>query len=137
MAALIVSIPKEYRKSPNKRLVLPQTQWGRLLGLTDRDNRKLFRESNTSIDDMALSEYNVRILLDENLDGEDGTLAANEIPMLFGDFNGICVLLAGGPRMDFSTEYGYANDRLALRTLQHVDTGVVDTNTVRGYRVAN
>ena len=136
MAAFATSIPKEYLKSPNKRLVLPLVQWGRLMGLVDGEDRKLFRDSNASVGDLGLSEYNVRVLLDENLDGEDGTVAANDIPMLFGDFDGICVLLAGGPRMDFSTEYGYSSDALSLRTLQHVDTGVVDTNTVRGYRLS-
>ena len=138
MAAFATSIPKEYLKSPNKRLVMPLRVWGQLMGLEDGEQRKLFSSSNMNVDDLQLTEYSVRVLLDENLDGATANVnAADQTPMLFGDFDGFCVLLAGGPRMDFSTEYGFANDRLSLRTLQHVASGVVDTNTIRAYRTTS
>ena len=73
------------------------------MGLEDGEQRKLFSSSNMNVDDLQLTEYSVRVLLDENLDGATANVnAADQTPMLFGDFDGFCVLLAGGPRMDFS-----------------------------------
>ena len=47
-----------------------------------------------------------------------------------------CVILAGGPRMDFSTEFGFVNDRLALRVIQHVGSAIVDTKGFKGVTVS-
>ena len=133
MAAFATSFAKEYQKQPGKRLVTTLVTWGKLMGLEDTRGRKLFSDSNASVDDLQLSEYNVRVMLDDNL--EDGN-ATNEIPMIIGDFGGYCVVLAGGPRMDFSTEYAFQQDRLAIRALQHIGgVGIVDQKAAKGYRL--
>ena len=123
ITAIATSIPKEYMKSPAKRMVMSLDTWSGLMALVDGDNRKLLRDSNMDVDDMSLSEFNSRILLDENMDSR--TFSAADIPVIFGDFQeSICVLLSGGPRVDFSTEFGFQNDRLSLRFLQHADMGI-------------
>ena len=129
MASISTSVPKEYMTSPNKRLVMSLATWTAIMGRVDGDMRKLFRDSNQSVDDLQLAEYNVRVVLDDNL--EAGNVAGN-VPMLFGDMMSFCVVLAGGPRMDFSTEFGFANDRLALRVIQHVGSAIVDTKGFKG-----
>ena len=133
MAAFATSFAKEYQKQPGKRLVTTLVTWGKLMGLEDTRGRKLFSDSNSSVDDLMLSEYNVRVMLDDNLDDGNQT---GEIPMIIGDFGGYCVVLAGGPRMDFSTEYKFQQDRLALRAIQHIGgVGIVDQKAAKGYRL--
>ena len=133
MASISTSIPKEYMTSPNKRLVMSLATWTGIMGRVDTDMRKLFRDSNMSVDDLQLAEYNVRVVLDDNLEAGSAT---GQIPMLFGDMQSFCVILAGGPRMDFSTEFGFANDRLALRVIQHVGSAIVDTKGFKGVHVS-
>ena len=133
MAQWTTSIPKEYMTSPNKRLVMSLATWTGIMGRVDNDQRKLFRDSNMSVDDLQLAEYNVRVVLDDNLEAGGAT---GEVPILFGDMQSFCVILAGGPRMDFSTEFGFVNDRLALRVIQHVGSAIVDTKGFKGVTVS-
>lgn len=127
------SIPKEYLMTPTKRLVMQLATWGKLMALVDGDGRKLLRDSNQSVEDLQLGEYMVRITIDDNLDA--GT-ATGHVPFIFGDMNSLCAILAGGPRMDFSTEYAFRSDRLALRCIQHIGSAIVDTKGFKGYSLA-
>ena len=126
-------IPKEYRRQPSKRVVMSQLVYSRLAGLVDGDQRRLLRDSSTSMDDLQLTEYNVRIVLDDNMDPGE---ASNQIPWLFGDMQSFCLLMSGGPRIDYSSEYGYQHDRLAIRVLQHCGNAIIDTKGFKGYNVS-
>ena len=135
MASFIGSLSKEYFKVPSKKILMRLSVWSNLIGvpIASDDNRPIFvngpPNQDINIANMSLPQYAVDIILDENLDV--GT-AASEVPMIYGDFNGYCARLAGGPRIDFSTEFGFRQDRLAYRFLQHAGGTVVDEMAFRG-----
>ena len=137
MAQFVGSLQKEYFRMPSKKMMMPLSIWSKLMGLVDGDERPLFVNAgpnqDSNINNFSLPQYAVDVVLDENLD--PGT-ATSQVPIVYGDLMGYCARLARGVRVDFSTEYGYANDRLAYRFLQHAGGVVVDINAFKGYQVA-
>ena len=96
MATFLTSLPKEYFRAPNKLLSMKLSVWGKLMGARDGEDRRLF-DSNSSLEDMTLAPWNIRVVLDENWD--EGT-TANQVPWFYGDFTSACFVMyragAGG-----------------------------------------
>lgn len=72
-------------------------------------------------------------MLDDNV--EDETAAGN-IPFIVLAANTMGLRFAGPFRMEFSSEYGWASDRLSYKFAQHFDSDLLDTKGARGYKLA-
>jgi HK97 family phage major capsid protein len=57
--------------------------------------------------------------------------------VVFGDLKRYFVRRAGGVRVDVSTDYKFANDQVALRTIMRVDGDLIDTSAVNYLISAN
>ena len=131
MATFLTALPKEYFRAPNKLLSMKLSVWGKLMGARDGEGRRLF-DSNTSLEDMRLAPWNIRVVLDENWD--EGT-AANQVPWFYGDFTSACFVMYGPVRVDYSSEYGFTTDRMWWRFIAHRSFQVIDPNGIRGGQV--
>ena len=56
--------------------------------------------------------------------------------MIMGDLSAHTVRFSGGPRIDYSTEYGFDRDALAYRFAHYFDAKQIDPNKLRGYKLA-
>ena len=56
--------------------------------------------------------------------------------MIMGDLSAHTVRFSGGPRIDYSTEYGFDKDALAYRFAHYFDAKQIDPNKLRGYKLA-
>jgi HK97 family phage major capsid protein len=58
-------------------------------------------------------------------------IGASAKSVLFGDFSGYFVRLAGGVRIERSVDYAFANDLVTVRFIARGDGDLVDTNAVK------
>ena len=49
--------------------------------------------------------------------------------------SGHILRFAGGARIEYSTEFGFENDTLAYRFIQHADAKQLDKDKFRGYKL--
>ena len=132
MSRFCGSLPKEYFRKPNKKMVMRLSMWTRLQGAVDGENRKLF-DSNSSLGDLQLPDFNVSVILDENVDV--GT-AAGQNAIYYGDLMSFCLVYFGPTRVDFSPYEAWSADQLSWRFIAHRGFANIDPNGIRGGRVA-
>ena len=133
LATFLTGLDKEYFRAPNKLLSMSLATWGKFQGVTDGERRKLF-DSNTSLEDMVLTPWNIRVVIDENWD--DGA-TAGDIPWFYGDFMSGCFVMYGPVRVDYSMEYRFDTDRMYWRFISHRGFRVVDPNGFKGGRITS
>ena len=131
LATFLTGLDKEYFRAPNKLLSMTLATWGKFQGVTDGERRKLF-DSNTSLEDMVLTPWNIRVVIDENW---DTGATAGDIPWFYGDFMSACFVMYGPVRVDYSMEYRFDTDRLYWRFIAHRGFRVVDPNGFKGGRI--
>ena len=73
-----------------------------------------------------------RVVLDPNV--ADATLSATSV--LFGDFSGYHVRLAGGVRFERSDDYAFANDLVTFKAALRADGDLVDAGAVKSFQGA-
>ena len=122
------SLAIPYYNNPNKVIACDLETWLSLLAVRDVDGFPILMNSLGS--EMPSSILGIPVVLDQNMPA----VAENVVPMVVGDLRGHAVHYAGGPRVDFSSEYGFGKDRLSYRFIQHADAEVIDINAYRGYR---
>ena len=131
MSRFCGSLPKEYFRKPNKKMVMRLSLWTRLQGAVDREMRKLF-DSNSSLGDLQLPDFNVSVVLDENVDA--GT-AQNDNAIYYGDLMSFCLVYFGSTRVDFSPYEAWNTDQLSWRFIAHRGFANIDPNGIRIGRV--
>lgn len=134
MVRIVTSIPKEYFKMGDKKLVVPLEDWARIMGSIDADGRKLFNSWDTvggqsNISQLRLPDYQLDVILDQNLDR--GTPAVNQNRLIFGLLKSVCLVYYGPPRVDYSMEYGYRSDRYYWRFIVYRGQRVIDPNGLK------
>jgi len=133
MIKVLTSQPKEYMRSPSNLLLMRKSVYAGLLSLADKDGRALFFMQNDPNTGLPMSVIGQRMEIDENVDDAS---KANNIPLIMGDFDGMFLRYAGGPRIDYSAHVRFTNDEYRYRFIQHADARIVDTLTFRGYEVS-
>ena len=131
MSNFMGTLPKEYFRMAGKMLVMSLAVWTRLQGAEDGEQRKLF-DSNSSIGDLQLPDFNVGVVLDENVDA--GT-ATNEVPIYYGHLGSFCLVYFGPTRIDFSPYEAWSTDQLSWRFIAHRGFANIDVNGIRGFKV--
>ena len=117
-----------YYNNPDKVIVSNLETWLSLLSVRDLDGFPVLLNSLGS--EMPNSILGIPVVLDQNMPA----VAMGEVPMIVGDLRGHAVHYAGGPRVDFSSEYGFGKDKLSYRFIQHADAANIDINSYRGYK---
>lgn len=139
MSDLMGGIPKEYFRRPNRKLVMRLEEWVALMGLTvsSSDGRRLFHSSWNAggaqgIQSLMLDDYGLGVVLDQNM--EAGT-AAGQIPFFYGDLTGICLVMFGPIRVEFSQHEAFSTDQLRWKFIAYRKQAFVDTFAITGGRV--
>ena len=128
MATFMGRLPKEYFRMAGKMQVMSLAVWTRLQGAEDGEQRKLF-DSNSSIGDLQLPDFNTGVVLDENLDA--GT-ATGHVPIYYGHLGSFCLVYFGPTRIDFSPYEAWNTDQLSWRFIAHRGFANIDVNGIRG-----
>ena len=136
---LMAGIPKEYFRRPNRKLVMRLEEWALLVSRTvsTTDGRRLFHSSWNAggamgMNSLRLDDYGVEIVLDQNM--EDGA-TAGEIPFFYGDLTGICLVMFGPVRVEFSPHVAFTTDQLRWKFVAYRNQGFVDEFAITGGRV--
>jgi len=134
MIKILTGPPKEYMTSPNLMLLMRKAVYAGVISVKDSDGNALFFYQRTPSGGLPGEIIATSLLLDENVD--DGSKAANS-PIIVGDFDGLFLRYAGGPRIDYSAHVAFTNDLYRYRFIQHADARIVDPNSFRGYILAS
>ena len=139
LALLMGGVPKEYFRRPNRKLVMRLEEWVLLMSRTvsTTDGRRLFHSSwNTGgaqgIQNLRLDDYGLDVVLDQNM--EDGA-TAGEIPYFYGDLTGICLVMFGPTRVQYSDEEAFSTDQLRWKFIAYRNQAFVDEFAITGGRV--
>lgn len=109
----LTSLSDAYFRMPNKRLAFNLDMVKNLYAILDGEDRPYFQLSDNMIlgvpctIDPSIPKYS----LASSVYSGNNRFANTNYPILYGDFSCHSVRLSGGPRISYSTEYGFDTDK--------------------------
>lgn len=115
-----------YFEMGNYYLFMNKNTWGNFISIEDGSGRAAFLAYGSRANSITPGQIftGESVMLDQNIDD----IASGKQPLVYADPMGHVVMLADGMRIDFSKEWGFAEDVLAYRFIQFAGAAQVDPN---------